>query len=583
MVSEIMKFLAQQDEEVGGAILKEYERQSRNLELIASENIVSEASMLAMGSVLTNKYAEGYPGKRYYGGCEDVDIVENLAIERAKKLFGCDYVNVQPHSGAQANMAVQFAVLQPGDTIMGMNLDQGGHLTHGSPVNMSGKYFNVVPYGVDDQGFLDYDQMRKLALECKPKMIIAGASAYARTIDFRKFREVADEVGAVLMVDMAHIAGLVAAGLHPSPIPYADVVTTTTHKTLRGPRGGMILANKEAAEKFNFNKAIFPGIQGGPLMHVIAAKAVCFGEALKPEFKEYQTQVVKNAKALSAALIEQGFDILTGGTDNHLMLVDLRNMDISGKELQNRCDSAYITLNKNTVPNDPRSPFVTSGVRIGTPAVTTRGLVEEDMKKVAELIKLVATDYEAKADYVRSEVTKICEKYPVYITRDYTVAKKWVRDKVRGSQRCGVLACSSAQRLKPEGIYVQTEIDVKNWFLASSDDLRSSNMMEVVASEFKVQGLEIDWAVVCWDADLRRKNSFEWEHYAFKGTRWMRRNKEEQKRYLVNSYRVLLTRARQGMVLFVPKGVDEEEDPTRNHKYYDDIYDYLKLCGIQEL
>ena len=384
MVSEIMKFLAQQDEEVGGAILKEYERQSRNLELIASENIVSEASMLAMGSVLTNKYAEGYPGKRYYGGCEDVDIVENLAIERAKKLFGCDYVNVQPHSGAQANMAVQFAVLQPGDTIMGMNLDQGGHLTHGSPVNMSGKYFNVVPYGVDDQGFLDYDQMRKLALECKPKMIIAGASAYARTIDFRKFREVADEVGAVLMVDMAHIAGLVAAGLHPSPIPYADVVTTTTHKTLRGPRGGMILANKEAAEKFNFNKAIFPGIQGGPLMHVIAAKAVCFGEALKPEFKEYQTQVVKNAKALSAALIEQGFDILTGGTDNHLMLVDLRNMDISGKELQNRCDSAYITLNKNTVPNDPRSPFVTSGVRIGTPAVTTRGLVEEDMKKVAK-------------------------------------------------------------------------------------------------------------------------------------------------------------------------------------------------------
>ena len=394
MVSEIMKLLAQQDEEVGGAILKEYERQSRNLELIASENIVSEASMLAMGSVLTNKYAEGYPGKRYYGGCEDVDIVENLAIERAKKLFGCDYVNVQPHSGAQANMAVQFAVLEPGDTIMGMNLDQGGHLTHGSPVNMSGRYYHVVPYGVDDQGFLDYDQMRKLALECKPKMIIAGASAYARTIDFKKFREVADEVGAVLMVDMAHIAGLVAAGLHPSPIPYADVVTTTTHKTLRGPRGGMILANKEAAEKFNFIKAIFPGIQGGPLMHVIAGKAICFGEALKPEFKAYQEQVVKNAKALSAALIEEGFDILTGGTDNHLMLVDLRNMDISGKELQNRCDAAYITLNKNTVPNDPRSPFVTSGVRIGTPAVTTRGLVEEDMKKIAHLIRLVATDYE---------------------------------------------------------------------------------------------------------------------------------------------------------------------------------------------
>lgn len=414
MVSEIMKLLAQQDEEVGGAILKEYERQSRNLELIASENIVSEASMLAMGSVLTNKYAEGYPGKRYYGGCEDVDIVENLAIERAKKLFGCDYVNVQPHSGAQANMAVQFAVLEPGDTIMGMNLDQGGHLTHGSPVNMSGRYYHVVPYGVDDQGFLDYDQMRKLALECKPKMIIAGASAYARTIDFKKFREVADEVGAVLMVDMAHIAGLVAAGLHPSPIPYADVVTTTTHKTLRGPRGGMILANKEATEKFNFNKAIFPGIQGGPLMHVIAGKAICFGEALKPEFKAYQEQVVKNAKALSAALIEEGFDILTGGTDNHLMLVDLRNMDISGKELQNRCDAAYITLNKNTVPNDPRSPFVTSGVRIGTPAVTTRGLVEEDMKKIAHLIRLVATDYENKADYVREQVTEICKKHPIY-------------------------------------------------------------------------------------------------------------------------------------------------------------------------
>ena len=409
-----MNLLAQQDPEVGGAIIKEYERQSRNLELIASENIVSEASMLAMGSVLTNKYAEGYPGKRYYGGCEDVDIVENIAIERAKELFGCDYVNVQPHSGAQANMAVQFAVLQPGDTIMGMNLDQGGHLTHGSPVNMSGKYFHVVPYGVDDEGYLDYDQMRKLALECKPKMIIAGASAYARTIDFKKFREVADEVGAVLMVDMAHIAGLVAAGLHPSPIPYADVVTTTTHKTLRGPRGGMILANKEAAEKYNFNKAIFPGIQGGPLMHVIAGKAVCFGEALKPEFKAYQEQVVKNAKALSAALIDEGFDILTGGTDNHLMLVDLRKMDISGKELQNRCDSAYITLNKNTVPNDPRSPFVTSGVRIGTPAVTTRGLVEEDMKKIAELIRMVATDFDAKADYVREQVTEICNRYPIY-------------------------------------------------------------------------------------------------------------------------------------------------------------------------
>ena len=414
MVSEIMKLLAQADGEVGGDILKEYERQSRNLELIASENIVSEAAMLAMGSVLTNKYAEGYPGKRYYGGCENVDVIENLAIERAKELFGCDYVNVQPHSGAQANMAVQFAVLQPGDTIMGMNLDQGGHLTHGSPVNMSGKYFHVVPYGVDENGYLDYDEMRRLALECKPKMIIAGASAYARTIDFKKFREVADEVGAVLMVDMAHIAGLVAAGLHPSPIPYADVVTTTTHKTLRGPRGGMILANKEAAEKFNFNKAIFPGIQGGPLMHVIAGKAICLGEALKPEFKAYQEQVVKNAKALSAALIDEGFDILTGGTDNHLMLVDLRNMDISGKELQNRCDEAYITLNKNTVPNDPRSPFVTSGVRIGTPAVTTRGMVESDMKEIAHLIHMIATDYDAKADEVREQVRAICGAHPIY-------------------------------------------------------------------------------------------------------------------------------------------------------------------------
>ena len=414
MVKDVMNFLEEYDGEVGAAIKKEYARQNRNLELIASENIVSEYSMLAMGTVLTNKYAEGYPGKRYYGGCEYVDVVENIAIERAKELFGCDYANVQPHSGAQANLAVQFAICNPGDTIMGMNLNHGGHLTHGSPVNISGKYFNIVPYGVNDEGFIDYDELRKIALECKPKMIIAGASAYARTIDFKKFREVADEVGAVLMVDMAHIAGLVAAGLHPSPIPYADVVTTTTHKTLRGPRGGLILANKEAAEKYNFNKAIFPGIQGGPLMHVIAGKAICFGEALKPEFIEYQTQVVKNAQALSAALIEQGFDILTGGTDNHLMLVDLRNMDISGKELQNRCDSVYITLNKNTVPNDPRSPFVTSGVRIGTPAVTTRGLKEADMKKIAELIYLTATDYDAKADYIRSEVTKICDQYPIY-------------------------------------------------------------------------------------------------------------------------------------------------------------------------
>ncbi len=414
MVTDIIKLLTENDKEIGEAINLEFERQSNNLELIASENIVSETSMLAMGTVLTNKYAEGYPGKRYYGGCEDVDIVEKIAIERAKQLFHCDYANVQPHSGAQANMAVFFAMLEPGDTVMGMNLDHGGHLTHGSPVNMSGKWFHVVPYGVNSEGLIDYDELRKIALEAKPKLIVAGASAYARTIDFKKFREVADEVGAYLMVDMAHIAGLVAAGLHPSPIPYADVVTTTTHKTLRGPRGGMILANQEAADKFNFNKAIFPGIQGGPLMHVIAGKAVCFGEALKPEFKTYQEQVVKNAKALSQALIKQGFDILTGGTDNHLMLVDLRNMDISGKELQIRCDSAHITLNKNTVPNDPRSPFVTSGVRIGTPAVTSRGLVEEDMEKIAELIYLVATDYENKLEYVRSEVIKICEKYPIY-------------------------------------------------------------------------------------------------------------------------------------------------------------------------
>ncbi len=414
MVNDVIEFLKQSDSEVGEAVELEANRQRRNLELIASENIVSEAVMAAMGTVLTNKYAEGYPGKRYYGGCEDVDIVENIAIERAKKLFGCDYANVQPHSGAQANMAVFFAMVEPGDTVMGMNLDHGGHLTHGSPVNMSGKYFNIVPYGVNDDGFIDYDELERIATECKPKLIVAGASAYARTIDFKRFREVADKVGAYLMVDMAHIAGLVAAGLHPSPIPYADVVTTTTHKTLRGPRGGLILANKEAAEKFNFNKAIFPGIQGGPLMHVIASKAVCFGEALKPEFKSYQTQIVKNAQALCTSLQKEGFKILTGGTDNHLMLVDLRGMEISGKELQNRCDEVYITLNKNTVPNDPRSPFVTSGVRIGTPAVTSRGLTEKDMEKIAGLIWLAATDFEAKADYIRDEVTKICDKYPLY-------------------------------------------------------------------------------------------------------------------------------------------------------------------------
>ncbi len=414
MVKEVMDLIAAYDGEVGAAIRAEYDRQSRNLELIASENIVSEPVMMAMGTVLTNKYAEGYPGKRYYGGCQYVDVVESIAIERAKKLFGCDYANVQPHSGAQANMAVFIAMLKPGDTVMGMNLDQGGHLTHGSPVNFSGMYFNIVSYGVNSEGFIDYDEVEKLAMESRPKLIIAGASAYGRTIDFKRFREIADKAGAYLMVDMAHIAGLVAAGLHPSPIPYADVVTTTTHKTLRGPRGGMILANKEAAEKFNFNKAIFPGTQGGPLEHVIAAKAVCLGEALKPEFKAYQEQVVRNAKALAAALQKQGFQVLTGGTDNHLMLVDLRNMEISGKELQNRCDEVYITLNKNAVPGDPRSPFVTSGVRIGTPAVTTRGLVESDMEKIAELIWLAATDFEAKADYIREEVTKICDRYPIY-------------------------------------------------------------------------------------------------------------------------------------------------------------------------
>ena len=414
MVEQVMDFIEGYDKEIGEAIKAECGRQRKNLELIASENIVSEPVMAAMGTVLTNKYAEGYAGKRYYGGCEFVDVVETIAIERAKKLFGCDYVNVQPHSGAQANMAVFVAMLKPGDTVMGMNLDHGGHLTHGSPVNFSGLYFNIVPYGVNEEGYIDYDKLEETAAASKPKLIIAGASAYCRTIDFKRFREVADKVGAYLMVDMAHIAGLVAAGLHPSPIPYADVVTTTTHKTLRGPRGGMILANQAAADKFNFNKAIFPGIQGGPLEHVIAAKAICFGEALIPEFKAYQEQVVKNAAALAAALKKQGFSILTGGTDNHLMLVDLRGMDVSGKELQNRCDQVYITLNKNTVPNDPRSPFVTSGVRIGTPAVTSRGLKEEDMEKIAQCIWLAATDFEAKTDYIRGEVDKICGKYPLY-------------------------------------------------------------------------------------------------------------------------------------------------------------------------
>ncbi|MDO5408788.1 MAG: serine hydroxymethyltransferase [Eubacteriales bacterium] len=414
MVNEVMKFITDYDPEVGKAIEAEAGRQRRNLELIASENIVSEPVMMAMGTVLTNKYAEGYSGKRYYGGCECVDVVETIAIERAKKLFGCDYANVQPHSGAQANMAVFVAMLKPGDTVLSMSLDHGGHLSHGSPVNFSGMYFNIVPYGVNDEGYIDYDEVERLAMEHKPKLILAGASAYARAIDFKRFREIADKAGSYFMVDMAHIAGLVAAGEHMSPIPYADVVTTTTHKTLRGPRGGMILANKEAAEKFNFNKAIFPGTQGGPLEHVIAAKAVCFGEALKPEFTEYQKQVRRNAKALAEALVAQGFKLLTGGTDNHLMLVDLRGMDVSGKELQNRCDEVYITLNKNTVPNEPRSPFVTSGVRIGTPAITTRGLKEEDMPKIAECIWLAATDFENQKDYIRAEVTKLCDKYPIY-------------------------------------------------------------------------------------------------------------------------------------------------------------------------
>ncbi len=401
------------DPQIADAIVEEQERQNSHIELIASENWVSKAVMAAMGSPLTNKYAEGYPGKRYYGGCECVDVVENLAIERAKELFGCDYANVQPHSGAQANMAVQCAVLQPGDTIMGMNLDHGGHLTHGSPVNMSGKYFHVVPYGVDDNGVLDYDRMRELALECRPKMIIAGASAYARTIDFKRFREVCDEVGAVLMVDMAHIAGLVAAGIHPSPMPYADVVTTTTHKTLRGPRGGLILANKEAAEKYNFNKAIFPGIQGGPLMHVIAAKAVCFQEALGEDFKAYQQQIVKNAQALCKGLTDRDIKIVSGGTDNHLMLVDLTTYELTGKAVEKLMDEAHITCNKNTIPNDPKSPFVTSGIRLGTPAVTSRGMKEDDMDDIAEAISMVIKEQENGVAGARAIVQKLTDKYPL--------------------------------------------------------------------------------------------------------------------------------------------------------------------------
>ena len=412
-IMDTIGFVESFDAEVGKAMAAELARQKRNLELIASENIVSPAVMAAMGSALTNKYAEGYPSKRYYGGCECVDVVENIAIDRACKLFDCKFANVQPHSGAQANMAVYFALCDVGDTIMGMSLDAGGHLTHGSPVNMSGKNYNFVPYGLTDDGFIDYDNLEKLAKENKPKLIVAGASAYPRVIDFERISNVAKEVGAYFMVDMAHIAGLVASGMHPSPIPYADVVTTTTHKTLRGPRGGMILTNNEELAK-KFNKAIFPGTQGGPLMHVIAGKAVCLGEALKPEFKAYGKQVVANANALAQGLLKRGFNLVSGGTDNHLMLVDLQPFNVTGKELEKKLDEVYITVNKNAIPNDPQSPFVTSGVRIGTPAVTTRGLVEEDMEKIAEYIYLTASDFENSADKIRAGVGEICKKYPLY-------------------------------------------------------------------------------------------------------------------------------------------------------------------------
>ncbi|MBE6776716.1 MAG: serine hydroxymethyltransferase [Ruminococcaceae bacterium] len=402
------------DSEVADACEKELNRQRGNIELIASENIVSEAVLLAAGGILTNKYAEGYPSKRYYGGCQCVDIVEEIARERAKKVFGCNFANVQPHSGANANLAAFFALVNPGDTVMGMNLQQGGHLSHGSPVNISGKYFNIVPYGVSDKTeTIDYDEMRKIALECQPKLIVVGASAYSRVIDFKRCREIADEVGAYLMVDMAHIAGLIAAGVHPSPIPYAHVVTTTTHKTLRGPRGGMILCNDEELA-LKINKAVFPGTQGGPLMHIIAAKAVALGEALTEEYKEYQTQVVKNAAALAEALIEEGFELVSGGTDNHLMLLKLVNEGITGKELEHRLDEVHITANKNTIPNDPQSPFVTSGLRIGTPAVTTRGFKEEEMKKIAHWIRLVVSDFEASKEQISKEVQELCAKFPIY-------------------------------------------------------------------------------------------------------------------------------------------------------------------------
>ena len=402
------------DPELAQAMSDELTRQRTHIELIASENLVSKAVMAAMGSVLTNKYAEGYPGKRYYGGCEYVDVVEELARERAKKLFGCEYVNVQPHSGAQANMAVFFAVLNPGDTFMGMSLDMGGHLTHGSPVNMSGKYFHAVPYGINADGFIDYDEVRRIALECKPKMIVAGASAYARKIDFKRFREIADEVGAVLMVDMAHIAGLVAAGLHESPIPYAHVTTTTTHKTLRGPRGGMIMCSNEVNKKYNFNKAIFPGIQGGPLMHVIAGKAVCFKEALDPSFKLYAQGIIDNAQALAKGLQDRGIKLVSDGTDNHLMLVDLTPFDLTGKEVEKWLDDAHITANKNTIPNDPKSPFVTSGVRLGTPAATSRGLKEDDFDQVAEAVATVIKEGEAGVAKAREIVAELTAKYPLH-------------------------------------------------------------------------------------------------------------------------------------------------------------------------
>lgn len=414
IVKETMEFVKSKDEEIGAALEREYQRQKDNIELIASENIVSEAVMMAMGSVATNKYAEGYSGKRYYGGCQCIDEIETIAIERVKKLFGAEYANVQPHSGASANLAVEYAVLKPGDTLMGMSLDAGGHLTHGSPANISGNYFNIVSYGVNADGYIDYDEVEKKVMECKPKMICAGASAYPRIIDFKSFREIADKCGAVLWVDMAHIAGLVAAGLHPSPVPYADVVTSTTHKTLRGPRGGFILSTEEANKKYNFNKAVFPGTQGGPLEHIIAAKAVCFQEALQPSFKEYQRRLVENCAALAESLKKYGFHLVSGGSDNHLVLVDLTNFNITGKFMQNACDEVNITLNKNSIPNEPLSPFVTSGVRIGTAAITTRGFVKEDMDVIAECLYLVASDFEKNKETVKAKVKQLTDQYPLY-------------------------------------------------------------------------------------------------------------------------------------------------------------------------